>query len=134
MQYFNDYANHFNLYGHIRFQSQVISVQKKGLSWAVLVRDRLGHHHKMFFDAVLVCSGQFWKPTYPNFPGILLLSSPFCLTFRSRKISGNALSLSLLSISRRPQREERCSCRCRKLGLGYCCGSWSGGRKGYGEF
>eukprot|EP01128_Nolandella_sp_AFSM9_P010338 TRINITY_DN711_c0_g2_i1.p1 TRINITY_DN711_c0_g2~~TRINITY_DN711_c0_g2_i1.p1 ORF type:complete len:600 (-),score=116.57 TRINITY_DN711_c0_g2_i1:65-1864(-) len=69
LQYFNDYAHHFDLFPHIRLKKKVVSMKRVGLNWELLILDEQKHYHKMFFDAVMVCSGQFSIPSYPDFPG-----------------------------------------------------------------
>ncbi len=68
-RYFQDYASHFKLYPHIRFNTLVEScILKDDGQWLVsTVSD--GIHSEQDFDALAVCNGHHWLPRMPLYPG-----------------------------------------------------------------
>jgi thioredoxin reductase len=68
-RYFQDYASHFKLYPHIRFNTLVEScILKDEGQWLVsTVSD--GIHAEQDFDALAVCNGHHWLPRMPLYPG-----------------------------------------------------------------
>lgn len=68
-RYFQDYASHFKLYPHIRFNTLVEScILKDDGQWLVsTVSD--GIHSEQDFDALAVCNGHHWLPRMPVYPG-----------------------------------------------------------------
>lgn len=74
LKYLQDYADKFNLYQHIRFQSKVSKIEgiNNGTQWKVTVESnpQNGHLTEEIFDGVLVCSGRFREPTLVQFPGM----------------------------------------------------------------
>jgi thioredoxin reductase len=68
-RYFQDYASHFKLYPHIRFNTLVESCILKGDGqWLVsTVSDGIQSEHE--FDALAVCNGHHWLPRMPAYPG-----------------------------------------------------------------
>lgn len=66
LQYFEDYADAFDLRSGITFNTQVkrVAPTDEGL-WCVTLDD--GSEHT--YGAVLSCSGHHWNPRYPDFPG-----------------------------------------------------------------
>ena len=66
--YFQDYARHFNLYPHIRFETRVMKCEREGKRWHVTT-DHHGIAKTEVFDALAVCNGHHWKPRYPEYPG-----------------------------------------------------------------
>ncbi|GFR96931.1 dimethylaniline monooxygenase [N-oxide-forming] [Elysia marginata] len=92
-EYFQSYADHFGLTGHIQYDTRVLKVRKtpdhsSTGQWEVFTcptsqfhgRDKrcglavskedLNRCHKEVFDVVLVCSGCFKIPVYPEIPGL----------------------------------------------------------------
>ena len=92
-EYFRSYAEHFRLTDHIRYNTRVIKVRKTtdhSLTgkWEVFTcptsefhggdkrpglevhQEELARCHKEVFDVVLVCSGYFKIPQYPDIPGL----------------------------------------------------------------
>ena len=72
--YFQDYARHFNLYPHIRFNTLVSSCQlKEDGRWMVKTTNRAGGNGGVeevhVFDALAVCNGHHWLPRMPQYPG-----------------------------------------------------------------
>ena len=72
--YFQDYARHFNLYPHIRFNTLVSSCQlKEDGRWMVKTTNRAGGNGAVeevhVFDALAVCNGHHWLPRMPQYPG-----------------------------------------------------------------
>lgn len=68
-RYFQDYASHFKLSPHIRFNTLVEScILKDDGQWLVsTVSD--GIHSEQDFDALAVCNGHHWLPRMPVYPG-----------------------------------------------------------------
>ncbi|XP_051233268.1 dimethylaniline monooxygenase [N-oxide-forming] 2-like isoform X2 [Dicentrarchus labrax] len=76
LQYFRLYAEHFDLFKYINFQTTVKSVTQRpdfSLSgqWDIMTINREGKEERHVFDAVLVCSGHYTRPVLPlsDFPG-----------------------------------------------------------------
>jgi hypothetical protein len=68
-EYFQDYANHFGLYPHIRFQTEVIKANLKDGKWELSVKGETGDLYEEVFDALVVCNGHHWNPRIPDYPG-----------------------------------------------------------------
>jgi dimethylaniline monooxygenase (N-oxide forming) len=71
-EYFDDFVDHFGLRDHIRFNTEVTSVEPAAGSsgeagWDVTTGDGATRHH----DAVMVANGHHWDPKWPDpaFPG-----------------------------------------------------------------
>ncbi|XP_078498638.1 dimethylaniline monooxygenase [N-oxide-forming] 2-like [Lissotriton helveticus] len=76
VEYFKLYADHFGLMKHIKLKTKVCSVRKSPDysttgQWEV-VTEKEGKLETAIFDAVLVCSGRYVKPSFPikSFPGL----------------------------------------------------------------
>lgn len=71
LQYLNDYALDFNLLPHIKFSHKVTNVSRKNSDWIISVKNlENGDRIDQKFDAVMVCSGHFSSPKYPEIPGM----------------------------------------------------------------
>ncbi|XP_051731798.1 si:dkey-239i20.2 isoform X27 [Ctenopharyngodon idella] len=77
MDYFQMYAEHFQLKRHIRFQTKVLHVTPRpdfphSGQWDVEIESKDGQREKQVFDAVMVCTGHHCHPHLPlkDFPGI----------------------------------------------------------------
>jgi cation diffusion facilitator CzcD-associated flavoprotein CzcO len=65
-QFLSEYADRFGLRDRIRFNTAVERAERlEGGGWRITASD--GTEHR--FDAVLVCNGHHWDPSYPDFPG-----------------------------------------------------------------
>jgi cation diffusion facilitator CzcD-associated flavoprotein CzcO len=65
-RFLSEYADRFGLRERIRFNTAVERAQRQpGGGWAIRTAD--GDSHA--FDALLVCNGHHWDPSYPEFPG-----------------------------------------------------------------
>ncbi|XP_059196498.1 flavin-containing monooxygenase 5-like isoform X2 [Centropristis striata] len=77
MDYFQMYADRFQLTKHIRFNTKVLQVKQRSDfshsgQWDVETENRDGMKEKHIFDAVLICIGHHCHPNMPlhDFPGI----------------------------------------------------------------
>jgi len=67
--YFQSYAQAFNLYPHIQFNTLVKHcVRDQEGKWQVTT-ERNGSMHTETFDALAVCNGHHWQPRMPEYPG-----------------------------------------------------------------
>jgi cation diffusion facilitator CzcD-associated flavoprotein CzcO len=65
-RFLREYCDRFGLRDRIRFQTAVSRAERRpGGGWRVETAD--GHAHE--FDALLVCNGHHWDPSFPSFPG-----------------------------------------------------------------
>ncbi|KAJ8020091.1 Dimethylaniline monooxygenase [N-oxide-forming] 2 [Holothuria leucospilota] len=87
LKYYEGYADHFNLKGHIRFKTTTLKIEKKEDfkrtgQWLVTTQFK-GAVYKEMFDAVMLCTGQYNEPIIPtyrgqeNFVGKILHSETF---------------------------------------------------------
>nr|MBV6628700.1 NAD(P)-binding domain-containing protein [Oceanococcus sp. HetDA_MAG_MS8] len=67
-QYFRDYAKHFNLYPHFRFNTEVLSLSRSDTGWVVTSRSE-GQELRQSFQGVMLCNGTLHKPHKPALPG-----------------------------------------------------------------
>mmetsp|Transcript_31538 Transcript_31538/g.31264 ORF Transcript_31538/g.31264 Transcript_31538/m.31264 type:complete len:153 (+) Transcript_31538:156-614(+) len=65
LQYLHRYADHFNLLQYIRFNKEIISVKKENQKWVVEAADE-----KAEFDFIIITTGVFAVPHYPNIKGL----------------------------------------------------------------
>ncbi|XP_056234724.1 flavin-containing monooxygenase 5-like [Seriola aureovittata] len=77
MDYFQMYADHFQLTKHIRFNTKVLQVKQRSDfshsgQWDVETENKDGKKEKHIFDAVMICIGHHCQPNLPlhDFPGI----------------------------------------------------------------
>lgn len=66
------YAQQFNVYDHVKFESYVIRVRPYGDEdqWEIIVRDLpTNTYHTYIFDAVIVCNGHYHTPVIPKYRG-----------------------------------------------------------------
>ncbi len=65
-RYLSEYAEHFGLREQIRFRTPVEQAQRRpGGGWRIGTGDDETHE----FDALLVCNGHHWDPSFPMFAG-----------------------------------------------------------------
>jgi cation diffusion facilitator CzcD-associated flavoprotein CzcO len=65
-QFLHEYADRFGLREGMRFNTAVERAERLGDGgWRIATSD--GEEH--LFDALLVCNGHHWDPSYPEFPG-----------------------------------------------------------------
>ena len=71
LDYFNNYADHFDIKKLIHFGTEVIKCsQKPDESWVVEWRNlKDGQVFSDSYDALVVCNGHHHKPRYPDYPG-----------------------------------------------------------------
>ena len=71
LDYFNNYADHFDIKKLIHFGTEVIKCsQKPDESWVVEWRSlQDGQVFSDSYDALVVCNGHHHKPRYPDYPG-----------------------------------------------------------------
>lgn len=76
MEYFRLYAEHFDLFKHIRYNCKVVKVEMAGDyqqtgRWLVTVEDlKKGEMFANIYDGVMVCSGHHTYPHRPYFEGM----------------------------------------------------------------
>ncbi len=69
-QYFQAYANHFDLYPHIQFGTTVLHCERLNEeSWAVKI-EQDGAVRTEYFTHLVVCNGHHWLPRMPVYPGV----------------------------------------------------------------
>ena len=69
LAYFKSYAEHFNLYPAIRFNTVVLSAKEiAGQRWSIVYQDEQGIHQESY-DYLLVANGHHWDPFWPQYPG-----------------------------------------------------------------
>ncbi|XP_065077840.1 senecionine N-oxygenase-like isoform X2 [Ochlerotatus camptorhynchus] len=72
LQFLRDYARHFEVDKHTRFEHLVSDVRPygSGQQWQVRVKDLKGNTHEtLIFDYVLVCNGHYFDPKIPDYEG-----------------------------------------------------------------
>lgn len=67
-QYFQDFADTFDLNSHYEFATRVISLEPEGDGWR-LVSEHNGKQQSRVFNGVLMANGTLHKPNMPNLPG-----------------------------------------------------------------
>lgn len=71
LQFLNEFANEFGLGQLIRFNVEVVGVEKKDDGgWAVEWRSGGGSRSEEMFEAVVVCNGHYTQPKLADLPGI----------------------------------------------------------------
>ena len=69
LNYFRSYTQHFDLTKFIRFNTNVLKVERTySQQWHVIFEDDKGTHED-YFDYLLVANGHHWDPAMPNYPG-----------------------------------------------------------------
>lgn len=69
LDYFQSYADHFNLIKYIRFNTQVLNaVPINQNQWKVVFENEQGIGEE-YFDYLLVANGHHWDPVLPEYPG-----------------------------------------------------------------
>jgi cation diffusion facilitator CzcD-associated flavoprotein CzcO len=72
LRYLEDFARRFDLYGLVRFETEVVGVRREaGGRWAVTSR-KLGEKGELdeeVYDAVVVCNGHYTEPRIASIPG-----------------------------------------------------------------
>jgi cation diffusion facilitator CzcD-associated flavoprotein CzcO len=68
-QFLGEYAERFGLRDRIRFHTRVERAERlQGGGWRLTASGPEGEGEELF-DALLVCNGHHWDPSYPDFPG-----------------------------------------------------------------
>ncbi|MDX2161486.1 MAG: NAD(P)-binding domain-containing protein [bacterium] len=66
LRYFQDYAAHFGVTEHVRFNTEVAHIEKvPGEQWRVTLSDG----SREVFDYLMVANGHHWNPRMPEYPG-----------------------------------------------------------------
>lgn len=68
--YLTNYAIHFDVLRHIRFNTVVEDMHFNGKEWEMNIVSPDGTRHKLCFFYVVVCTGTFHQPYLPSFKGI----------------------------------------------------------------
>lgn len=70
-QYLEDYAQHFNLFSCISFNTEVLDMYFEAGKWIVATRNKEDHTSETYaFDFAVVCTGTFHEKYIPSFPGM----------------------------------------------------------------
>lgn len=70
-QYLEDYAQHFNLFPCIRFNTEVLDMYYEAGKWFVETRNKEDYTLETYaFDFAAVCTGTFHEKYIPSFPGM----------------------------------------------------------------
>lgn len=67
-QYLRDFAEHFGLRRHYRFDTRVLRVERLAQGWR-LVGERNGREREWHFDGILIANGTLHTPHQPALPG-----------------------------------------------------------------
>lgn len=67
-RYFQDYARHFDLYRHYRFDTRVVALEPAAGAWK-LTSESGGERASDTFDGILIASGTLHAPNQPRLPG-----------------------------------------------------------------
>lgn len=67
-RYFRDYAKHFGLYTHYRFNTRVLHLERLEHGWK-LTSEQDGQVREEVFDGVLIANGTLHQPNRPALPG-----------------------------------------------------------------
>ncbi|XP_070549461.1 dimethylaniline monooxygenase [N-oxide-forming] 2-like [Ptychodera flava] len=72
LRHIQNYAKHFNLEKHIRFNTDVIDVQRNndGKYWKLQIKDKDDKLSTEEFDYVMICTSAFNKAFTPSYPGM----------------------------------------------------------------
>jgi Predicted flavoprotein involved in K+ transport len=69
--YLTDYARHFQVLPHIRFNTEVTYLGYQPATWYMEVIDlKYNKPYKLYFDFVAICTGTFHSPYVPSYPGM----------------------------------------------------------------
>ncbi|XP_017090330.2 senecionine N-oxygenase [Drosophila bipectinata] len=86
LDFLNQYADHFDLKKHIRFNSYVIRVAPKKNMWQVLVKDVTTNQIEFhYFDKVMVANGHYHTPNYIKIPNMHRFKGNFMHSHDFRK-------------------------------------------------
>ncbi|XP_077996821.1 dimethylaniline monooxygenase [N-oxide-forming] 2-like [Glandiceps talaboti] len=73
LKYLQDYAEHFDLEKYIRFNTNVMKLERNGDSgkfWKITIETADNCEVEEYFDYVMVCTGVFSKQHMPEYPGL----------------------------------------------------------------
>jgi len=68
-RYFQAYADHFNLYPNIEFNTLVKYCERLGNQEWLVTTEKNGETKTESFTDLVVCNGHHWLPRYPKYPG-----------------------------------------------------------------
>ncbi|KAJ0248087.1 Flavin-containing monooxygenase FMO GS-OX5 [Hirschfeldia incana] len=70
LAYLQDFAREFNLGEMVRFETEVVCVERDGRKWKIRSRSSDGIFKDEMFDSVVVCNGHYTEPRVAHVPGI----------------------------------------------------------------
>ncbi|XP_070549419.1 dimethylaniline monooxygenase [N-oxide-forming] 2-like [Ptychodera flava] len=72
LRHIQNYAEYFNLEKHIRFNTNVIDVQRNnnGKYWKLQIKDKDDKLSTEEFDYVMICTSVYNRPFIPSYPGL----------------------------------------------------------------
>ncbi|BBA33899.1 hypothetical protein sS8_1945 [Methylocaldum marinum] len=69
-RYLNDYADHFRLRSRIQLNTALESLVREDGRWRLTLRGPDGSRYSRSFDAVCICTGNFWQPKRVSYLGL----------------------------------------------------------------
>ncbi|CAK1364803.1 uncharacterized protein RHO25_009677 [Cercospora beticola] len=82
-KYFNDYAQQFELWPHIRLSTKATELSWNGTKWSLSTVKNGQSRPVELFDKIALATGSFTKPKFPKLDGIELFEGPaeHCVKF-----------------------------------------------------
>lgn len=89
LRYIENYAEHFNLYQHIKFYKKIVSVDPvENQKWLVKIMDvKSKQCEEKLFDFIMVCVGHYAEPLIPSIDGIETFTGQ-CIHSHSYRTTG----------------------------------------------
>ncbi|KAG2319991.1 hypothetical protein Bca52824_013204 [Brassica carinata] len=69
LAYLRDFAREFELEEMVRFETEVVYVERDGRRWKIRSRNSGGVFKDEIFDSVVVCNGHYTEPRVAHVPG-----------------------------------------------------------------
>lgn len=75
LAYLQDFAREFELEEMVRFETEVVCVERDGRKWKIRSKGSDGIFKDEIFDSVVVCNGHYTEPRVAHVPGNNLIKS-----------------------------------------------------------